>query len=366
MIIQAIPTHVITGFLGVGKTSFIKYLLANKPQDEVWAVLVNEFGEIGIDGALLESQSGPASQSGTSYSGTVAIKEVAGGCICCASGVPTQVAVNQLIAKARPQRLFIEPTGLGHPKAIIQTLTQSHFRQVIALKSTICLVDARKLDDERYRDNDTFNQQLAIGDLILATKKDLSEEVQLNRLKEYLARKGICAPVVPINLLDAEIEYQGLSFYDWLAKTHWHKAAQSLNNKTQGQSEGPSLLTASLFGDGREQNQVHTQLEFDARGVYRRSNQHEGIYTAGWVFDYFHEFDFDALLAWVKWQNCLRLKAVMICSEGIVAINLVEGQLSLVELDDALDSRLEMICEQAIGLDAIEAQLCALIDNLGR
>ena len=55
MIIKAIPTNIITGFLGVGKTSLIKQLLATKPADETWAVLVNEFGEVGIDAGLLNS-----------------------------------------------------------------------------------------------------------------------------------------------------------------------------------------------------------------------------------------------------------------------------------------------------------------------
>ena len=156
MILKPIPTNVITGFLGVGKTTFIKLLLASKPEGETWAVLVNEFGEIGIDGALL---------SGGGES--IEIREVAGGCLCCAASVPMQVAVNQLIAKAKPDRLLIEPTGLGHPKEVIKLLSQPHYQHVIALKSTVCLVDARKISDERYRTHDIFNQQLAVADLSL-------------------------------------------------------------------------------------------------------------------------------------------------------------------------------------------------------
>ncbi len=65
--------NLITGFLGSGKTTTIRHLLTQKPEDEVWAVLVNEFGEIGIDGALL------------SDSGAV-LKEIPGGCMCCVNG----------------------------------------------------------------------------------------------------------------------------------------------------------------------------------------------------------------------------------------------------------------------------------------
>ena len=94
-----------------GKTSLIRSLLAQKPAGERWAVLVNEFGEIGLDAALLA----------TDVDG-VAIGEVAGGCLCCVNGVPFQVGLGRLLRRARPDRLFIEPSGLGHPLALWKQL----------------------------------------------------------------------------------------------------------------------------------------------------------------------------------------------------------------------------------------------------
>lgn len=81
--LREIPTHLIGGPLGAGKTSLIRSLLAQKPAGERWAVLVNEFGEIGLDAALLA----------TDVDG-VAIGEVAGGCLCCVNGVPFQVGLS--------------------------------------------------------------------------------------------------------------------------------------------------------------------------------------------------------------------------------------------------------------------------------
>ena len=95
--LQAVPTNVITGFLGVGKTTAILNLLKNKPDNERWAVLVNEFGEIGVDGSLFEGQH--SQQQG------VFIREVPGGCMCCASGLPMQIALNQLIIKSHARSL---------------------------------------------------------------------------------------------------------------------------------------------------------------------------------------------------------------------------------------------------------------------
>lgn len=80
--ISGVPTNIITGFLGVGKTSAILNLMKHKPEGEKWAVLVNEFGEIGVDGSLIQGQKSDAQ--------SVFIREVPGGCMCCAAGLPMQ------------------------------------------------------------------------------------------------------------------------------------------------------------------------------------------------------------------------------------------------------------------------------------
>jgi len=95
--ILAVPTNIITGFLGAGKTSAIMHLLKQKPANERWAILVNEFGEIGIDASLLKGK--------LSNSEQVFIREVPGGCMCCASGLPMQITLNQLLTEAKPHRL---------------------------------------------------------------------------------------------------------------------------------------------------------------------------------------------------------------------------------------------------------------------
>jgi len=130
--LKSIPTHIFMGFLGSGKTSAILNVFKNKPADERWAVLVNEFGKLGIDGAIYQSQD-------------IHVKQIPGGCMCCAAGVPMQVAVNQLLKEARPDRLFIETSGLGHPLGVIQTLTSGSFADVLSVKARICLVDPEKL-----------------------------------------------------------------------------------------------------------------------------------------------------------------------------------------------------------------------------
>jgi G3E family GTPase len=101
-----VPTTIITGSLGVGKTTFIARLLQQRQGTERWAVVVNEFGALGLDGALLAQPAGTAG---------VTVKELPGGCMCCAISGVLPVALAQLLRTVKPQRLIIEPSGLGHP-----------------------------------------------------------------------------------------------------------------------------------------------------------------------------------------------------------------------------------------------------------
>lgn len=346
MIIKPIATNVITGFLGVGKTTLIKRLLADKPVNDKWAVLVNEFGEVGIDAALL----------GGSGEG-VEIREVAGGCMCCAAGVPMQVAINQLIAKAKPDRLLIEPTGLGHPREVLKVLSEPHYQNVIKLKSTLCLVDARKVTDARYREHDIFNQQLEVADIILATKADLYTQDSLSDLKDYLQHKNLQGP--KFNKASSLLTVSMAAALPRELMTLLNEPAVIPAAKP---SKPASLLTpkTSVF----ELDYNADVLEFDERGMVSKSNVGEGAYSCGWVFDPSHEFNFDELLSWVKSLEVLRFKAVVITDEGIAGINLVDGEMTITELDDVMDSRLELISLSQINAKVIEAKLLSLSSRL--
>lgn len=167
-------TNLITGFLGSGKTTTIRHLLAQKPENEKWAVLVNEFGEIGIDGALLAD------------SGAV-LKEIPGGCMCCVNGLPMQIGLNMLLKQAKPDRLLIEPTGLGHPKQILSLLTSDVYSGWLTLNASLCLLDARQLSDPRVVANENFRDQLAAADIIIANKTDTYTEHDDLMLAQWLS-----------------------------------------------------------------------------------------------------------------------------------------------------------------------------------
>lgn len=161
-----IPTHLIAGPLGAGKTSLIRQLLAQRPVHERWAVLINEFGQIGLDAALLAS-----SDDG------IAMAEVAGGCVCCVNGAPFQVGLGRLLRKARPDRLLIEPSGLGHPVELLRQLREPPWEGVLALQPSVMVLDAAALATGQLLPDSQREALLDAGLVLLNKAEDLDSAI---------------------------------------------------------------------------------------------------------------------------------------------------------------------------------------------
>lgn len=310
--ITAVPTNIITGFLGVGKTSAILNLLRHKPDNERWAILVNEFGEIGVDGSLLQGRHAEATG--------VFVREVPGGCMCCTAGLPMQIALNQLLAKARPDRLLIEPTGLGHPFEVLQSLSAEHYRDVLSIGKTVTLVDARKLTDARYTGHATFNQQIAMADVVVGNKQDLYSAEDKPRLKAYVQDHG--APGATVTFTE-----QGALEPAWLEGP---TAALADGHHHHHHSSAPpgTPVGAGPIPDG---------------GFLRATNEGEGYESVGWRFDANRLFDHQTLFAFLSGLDAERMKAVFITDNGVFGYNLTSDSLTEMPLDDTLESRIEII-----------------------
>jgi G3E family GTPase len=316
----------ITGFLGSGKTTSILHLLANKPTDEKWAVLVNEFGEVGIDGALL-AESGAL------------LKEIPGGCMCCVNGLPMQVGLNTLLRQGKPDRLLIEPTGLGHPKQILDMLTAAIYEPWIDLRATLCVLDPRQLLDEKIVTNDNFRDQLAAADVIISNKADRATEESQRAFAAW-----------------------------WQA----YAADRLFVSATQGNID-PALLDLprrnlallpanSEHAHGHEQKQGLAALSLPAHQRWRRSlNSAQGYQACGWIFDAETVFDTIGLLEWARLAPVGRVKGVMRIAEGLVRIN--RQQLDLrIETQNVSppDSRIELIADTQVDWNALQTSLLKL------
>ncbi|CAK1923069.1 G3E family GTPase [Vibrio crassostreae] len=314
-----IPTNIITGFLGVGKTTAILNLMKNKPEDENWAILVNEFGEIGVDRSLFEGNQTKQQR--------VFIREVPGGCMCCAAGLPMQIALNQLLSEAKPDRLLIEPTGLGHPKEVLEVLSSEHYRKVLSLQKNITLVDARKLSDTSYSENDTFNQQITIADTIIGNKVDLYNNGDAEKLAEYIAQ--VCHPDTKLIFAHhGKIPYDEFdgnsNFYHHQAHGHHH------HHHHHHKQDKP----------------LASELPMPESGMIKASNQGEGFESIGWRFAADKLFDHQRLRRFLVGLKVKRMKAVFITPNGIFGYNLTEDGLTESELDECAETRIEVIGHQ--------------------
>ena len=336
-----IPTNVITGFLGVGKSTAIMNLLQHKPAEERWAVLVNEFGEVGVDGSLMQGL--------PEDSGGVFIREVAGGCMCCAAGVPMQIALTALLARAKPQRLLIEPTGLGHPREVLSVLSAEHYKAVLDLQATITLVDARKIQEARYTGNAIFNEQLAVADIIVANKTDLYAPDSFSTLLTYLEQHAG---------LNGRTVYQtrfGALQPDWLSAP-----AKRLENARADEQE--SLPANSEVTPVRGLDWSFS-LPLPACGYRSVENQGEGYFSRGWIFRSDRVFDADKLKLLLTGLDAVRVKAVAITTQGVMAYNKADAVLTERMLDDCLDSRIECISDERPALEPLESALLACLSD---
>ncbi|WON75577.1 GTP-binding protein [Serratia sp. UGAL515B_01] len=315
-------TNLITGFLGSGKTTTIRHLLANKPQNERWAVLVNEFGEIGIDGALLAD------------SGAV-LKEIPGGCMCCVNGLPMQVGLNMLLQQEKPDRLLIEPTGLGHPKQILTLLSQETYSGWIELLATICLLDARQLNEPRYRENENFRDQLAAADIIIASKMDTWQSHDVQALEEWQTQNGYGRPLYRIE--HGRMESGLLD----LPRTNHTELPDALHHHTQSKTQGLAAL----------------RLPENSR--WRRAlNQGQGFISCGWIFDSNTLFDTVGMMEWIRLAPVDRAKAVVRIAEGSLLINRQGQDLNIETRPTApLDSRIELIHSGEANWNSLQSSL---------
>ncbi len=321
--VSCVPTNVITGFLGVGKTSAILHLLRNKPEDETWAVLVNEFGEIGIDGSMLGNQY--SAQNG------VYIREVPGGCMCCTAGLPMQVALTQLLRRAKPDRLLIEPTGLGHPQEVLETLNNENFQNVLSIQTVVTMVDARQLLDRRYAEHATYQQQIAIGDVIVANKQDLYDKNEKAALESYINKH--CSHEVPVVYTQ-----QGVIEWSLLDSTVHNKLTQEPARKAMG------VFTAN--GSYKLEGNEEPENTLPEQGYIKAINQGEGFVSIGWRFSSQFEFDRTNLFAFLSGIDAERLKATFITQEGCFAYNITKDAMSEVAAEPFEESRIEIIASE--------------------
>ena len=191
---QPIPITIISGFLGSGKTTLLNHIITNQKGIKI-AVLVNEFGEIGIDNELIIKTNEE-------------MIELSNGCVCCTINGELVEAIEKLINKSKnPDYIIIETTGLADPLPVAMTLLGSELRDKTRLDSIITLIDAENFNNV-VLESSIGRSQIIYGDILLLNKCDLVTNKNLEetifRLKEIKNDARILKSIqgnVPLNLL---------------------------------------------------------------------------------------------------------------------------------------------------------------------
>jgi cobalamin biosynthesis protein CobW len=189
-----IPCTIVTGFLGAGKTTLIRHVLANT-QGRRLAVIVNEFGDVGIDGEILKGCGDAACPEEN-------IVELANGCLCCTVADEFVPALDALLAKGGIEHIVIETSGLALPKPLVQAFHWPAIKSRVTVDGVVVVVDGAALADgrvaqdlealSRQRSADTaldhddpveevFEDQIACADLVVLNKRDLLDEAGVNQ-----------------------------------------------------------------------------------------------------------------------------------------------------------------------------------------
>jgi cobalamin biosynthesis protein CobW len=195
-----VPCTIVTGFLGAGKTTLIRHVIANAPGRRL-AVIVNEFGDVGIDGEILKGCGNAACPEDN-------IVELANGCLCCTVADEFVPALDAILARNGVEHIVIETSGLALPKPLVQAFHWPAIKSRVTVDGVVVVVDGAALADGRVAHDlkalaqqrladaalshddpieEVFEDQIACADLVVLNKRDLIDATGLAKAQAAIA-----------------------------------------------------------------------------------------------------------------------------------------------------------------------------------
>ncbi len=188
-----VKIDIVSGFLGAGKTTLIKKLLKDAFQGEQVVLIENEFGEIGIDGGFLKEAG-------------IQIREMNSGCICCSLVGDFGASLKEVVEKYHPDRILIEPSGVGKLSDVIKAVQGVEKEVDITLNSYTTVVDAKKCKMYMRNFGEFFNNQVEYAGAIIMSRTDIVDEEKATKAMELLREINKNAAIIttPIEKLEGK------------------------------------------------------------------------------------------------------------------------------------------------------------------
>ena len=182
---------IISGFLGAGKTTFIKKLLEEAISGEQVVLIENEFGEIGIDGGFLKDSG-------------IEIREMNSGCICCSLVGDFGTSLAEVLTQYRPERIIIEPSGVGKLSDVMKAVIDVSADMDVELNSAVTIVDAAKCKMYMKNFGEFFNNQIENAGTIVLSRTDITDASKIQKDVEMIREKNANAVIIttPLDQLD--------------------------------------------------------------------------------------------------------------------------------------------------------------------
>jgi G3E family GTPase len=327
---HCIPVNIITGALGAGKTTAIARLLADKPADQTWLVILNEFTDTGIDTLTLAEAA----------RGAYDVRMIPGGCLCCTGEEDFRRQLSGVLALPAdqwPARILIEPSGIGHPGAIVEELRIFERSGALRLLSTIALLDASVHNDWSKLDS-IAQAQVDAADVLLMSKADRIATPERERFLAWAqglfpAKRFVgyseqgALPALALAPPVAEFSFA------LLTRPGLHQLARASHIESVVHEHSPNVVI----------RQVQLSVAMAQAKVQRLLNRE----ACGWMIPTSVLFDAEQLQTLLKndaaWQGVDRCKAIL--RTGVDQWQLLQrwqGQSSISECNWRQDSRIEL------------------------
>jgi len=175
-----VPFHIISGFLGVGKTTAILNLLERLGEKEQIVVLINEWGQIGLDADVVGSEH-PA----------LTVREISGGCICCTAGAALHQTMTDILTDLKPDRIIIEPSGVAKPGEIMDCLKSPDLADRLDIRPVIGLVDPVRFLQSAMMKMPIYRDQVDAAAILVANRCDTADQ---QTIKAFLEKASAMYP----------------------------------------------------------------------------------------------------------------------------------------------------------------------------